>query len=596
MIKNMFKKLYHYIILPVIEQLPLFILSFLLTTVDTAKLFHSCILNPFASYNINNWLTVLRFFSISIFFSFLLACIAHFCKKRWIKIVMYAIPILLYTVNQFLKNNFGHAIDPAYIIIMGETNNKEALEFLHYFLFANSNIWLIISLIILIIVIFFTERFRLKIIQFIKNSKIKNIISSIVFPFILYGAYSLIYLSSLFNCHSLKDLDTWSSQYNEFYYDYYTRIIYSLYSPIPATYEINQNIKVTNEACKKITHKNYNDSLNLIFVIGESYIKSHAQIYGYNLNTTPNLKKEVESGNLFVFTDVITPYNSTSLSVKNIMSCNNLSGGEEWKDFPYFPAIFKSFGYNVYYWDNQNKIGQHSDFTLNSFLSNALIRSLSYTNWNDTIYQFDEDLIDDFFNKKRTTSANNLIIFHLWGQHLDAKERYPHNQKYNHFTSDSINWRTEKWLSPISKQEIAEYDNSVLYNDNVMKKIFDYYRNTNAVIVYLSDHGEEIYDYRNSKGRKNIPMNKMLLKYQYEIPFMVWCSDLYKNKNTNLLSKLKSAQNTPMASDNVCHLLFRIASLKTPYYRSIYDILSPDYRCRRRIVADKIDYDKMMEK
>lgn len=31
----------------------------------------------------------------------------------------------------------------------------------------------------------------------------------------------------------------------------------------------------------------------------------------------------------------------------------------------------------VYYWDNQNKVGQHSDFTLNSFLSNDIIRSLS---------------------------------------------------------------------------------------------------------------------------------------------------------------------------------------------------------------------------
>lgn len=153
-----------------------------------------------------------------------------------------------------------------------------------------------------------------------------------------------------------------------------------------------------------------------------------------------------------------------------------------------------------------------------------------------------------------------------------------------------------KWITPTIKQEIAEYDNAVLYNDDVMKKIINHYRNTNAVIVYLSDHGEEIYDYRNSKGRKNVPMSRMLLKYQYEIPFVIWCSDTYKKNHPKLISLFQSALNTPMTIDNVCNLLFRIASLKTPYYRKKYDILSSNYICCKRIVADKIDYDKIMKK
>lgn len=38
-------------------------------------------------------------------------------------------------------------------------------------------------------------------------------------------------------------------------------------------------------------------------------------------------------------------------------------------------------------------------------------------------------------------------------------------------------------------------------------------------------------------------------------------------KHPKLISLFQSALNTPMTSDNVCNLLFRIASLKTPYYR-----------------------------
>lgn len=50
--KKRISALFHYyFILPIIEQFPLFIFSFLLTTIDTAKLLHTCILEPLASNN-----------------------------------------------------------------------------------------------------------------------------------------------------------------------------------------------------------------------------------------------------------------------------------------------------------------------------------------------------------------------------------------------------------------------------------------------------------------------------------------------------------------------------------------------------------------
>ena len=62
-----------------------------------------------------------------------------------------------------------------------------------------------------------------------------------------------------------------------------------------------------------------------------------------------------------------------------------------------------------------------------------------------------------------------------------------------------------------------------------MGHIIDLFRNKNAVMVYLSDHGEEIYDYRDSKGRKAADKAnlKEWLNGLLEIPFLVWCSDIY---------------------------------------------------------------------
>ena len=64
------------------------------------------------------------------------------------------------------------------------------------------------------------------------------------------------------------------------------------------------------------------DSVDLILVIGESYIKSHAGIYGYRLNTTPCMEQEMNRGNLFAFDDVLSPnYFETSakLIVQNLL-------------------------------------------------------------------------------------------------------------------------------------------------------------------------------------------------------------------------------------------------------------------------------------
>lgn len=46
------------------------------------------------------------------------------------------------------------------------------------------------------------------------------------------------------------------------------------------------------------------------------------------------------------------------------------------------------------------------------------------------------------------------------------------------------------------RQAIAEYDNATCYNDALIGEVISHYRHANAVIVYLSDHGEETYDWR----------------------------------------------------------------------------------------------------
>lgn len=73
------------------------------------------------------------------------------------------------------------------------------------------------------------------------------------------------------------------------------------------------------------------------------------------------------------------------------------------------------------------------------------------------------------------------------------------------------------------KKEIADYDNATRYNDYVLMQIINRFRNQNTVLLYFSDHGEEVYDYRDHKGRdlSSNTISYNYLKYQHEIPFMI---------------------------------------------------------------------------
>ena len=62
----------------------------------------------------------------------------------------------------------------------------------------------------------------------------------------------------------------------------------------------------------------------------------------------------------------------TSVVLKNVLCCNNVHENERWFDAPFFPAIFKKAGYDVWLWDNQYQQDHNYpwNFTLNSIMFN----------------------------------------------------------------------------------------------------------------------------------------------------------------------------------------------------------------------------------
>ena len=532
---------------------------------------------------------VIQYLSIAVTISYIITLLIYiFRKYKLIKYMAYVFIITLLFVFIFLKLSFGTNISPLVVLMIAETNTNESLEFIQNFAFTKECFISLTITILMILAVVMMERHTFK----KKNHFIKHVVAILViitFPISIYATHIA---KSLYDCKNMNEINKWYDDYYPYAMDNMSTLLYSVYIPHITANEIKSVIHQTKESVKLQAETTENDSLDVIFVIGESYIKYHAHLYGYNLPTTPIMDREQKKGNLFVFNNMISPYNSTTLVIKNIMCTNSISDGESWCDGIYFPAIFKRAGFNVYMWDNQKTVGLFLiyTFTINSLIYNKQLTDITYTKNNNITYQYDGELLESFFKEK--TGKYNLSIIHLMGQHVTASERYP--KEFNCFSAKDIK-RNDTYLDEEKKQSIAEYDNATLYNDSVIGMLFNTYKNRNAVVIYLSDHGEEIYDIRDSKGR-NLELIKdtNVIKYQNDVPFIVWCSDKYKVSHSGIIKDLQASVNKKGMIDNVCQLLFRLANIKTSFYNSERDITSSKYKTKKRIIYDKFNYDDIV--
>ena len=330
------------------------------------------------------------------------------------------------------------------------------------------------------------------------------------------------------------------------------------------------------------------DSIDLVLVIGESYSRCHSSIYGYPLKTNPYLERELQEGRLFAFSDAVSPYADTSESVRNTLSINSIGDNEKWYDLPFFPAIFREAGYRVLFWDNQYDISSVApyDFTLNAYLHGEMIATISYDVQRPYISMYDADLVADYqqYRSRHQTNQPIFTIFHLQGQHFSTEERYPQIPEFQHYTVDSIH-RSEEWITNGKKQVIAHYDNCTLYNDFVLDQIISIFRNRCSVLVYLSDHGEDIYDTGNNLGRRSDSLQS------YEIPFFIWCSDKYKEKHGDIVDSIQKSVDKPLMTDNL-----RLGGVRSKYYNEVRDVLSSSYQCPFRIIGGNQNYDLLKQK
>ena len=511
-------------------------------------------------------------------------------KSSFIRYIIYFTTIILFAVNIFLTLNFNTMISPWILLLIHETNSNETSEFFSAYAFSSASIITYVLTLLMVLSILIIEKFSNKI-----EIKIPRFT---LLPFITWlaiGVYQLILMIQMLTLTTQMELQSWYDG-KAFYCIENTpaNLLYSFYHLHVTSHENDKAWEISEKVFQSAISRNEKDTIDVVLIIGESYNKYHSSLYGYYLNTTPALCEQQQRGNLFVFTDAISPYNMTTLAVKNMLSTNSISLHQSWNEYPLVMSIFRHAGFDVAMWDNQKSENSvlFSDFSNNSLFYNKKMTASTYHHLNKGPFDYDQQLVDTALTVKRNPGST-FTVFHLMGQHTLPLWRYPENDKNAVFTADSIQ-RAD--LNDYERQYIAEYDNATRYNDFVIGNIIQYYSQRNAVILYLSDHGDEVYDYRDVVGRTHEPVKqKQALKYQYEIPMILWCSDQFMNTHPTIMENVRRAILRPFSSDNVPQLLMGLSGIRSSFYEPKKDVLSNQYECGIRIIQNTTDYDAVMK-
>lgn len=290
-----------------------------------------------------------------------------------------------------------------------------------------------------------------------------------------------------------------------------------------------------------------------VMVIGESLHRRHMSAYGYERKTTPFLDHmlEIYPYNVIFFESPYACDDRTETVLMRALTAMNQYNSKEFMDSPSLIETAKANNFDTYWISNQSQFNwQDTEVT---FLAHQSDVSIFASNDLTTIQNpYDGDLLP--YLEKIKDIENGLVIVHLYGSHFRYESRYP--PEFEKFQDGT---------------KLDYYDNSVFYNDYVLKRIFDTFKDNpkfNA-LMYFSDHGNSLGDMEfDGYNEHNV-----------EIPMYIILSGRYLEViNPDTLSALLRSSHEAITNDLIFNTMLSLMHIRVDsLYEPENDPFSLDY-------------------
>ena len=332
------------------------------------------------------------------------------------------------------------------------------------------------------------------------------------------------------------------------------RIPYSIFFTIAEYLDNRISVETVRQDFKGSAVCN-TDSMTVVFIIGESLRASSMQVNGYERATTPLLCKEK---NAVSMSNIYSDYNLTHLSIPHFMTRSDEKHPDRAYNERSFISLMKRAGYSTAWLANQESIKSFVYFIKEcdrvKYVSSGKV-SYIYEKWLDT------DLLPYYDEELQRPAARKLIILHTVGSHW----------YYNtHFTDEYEKFKPitdSKIISSNSFEQIRNsYDNSILFSDYFWNQVINRLRNRNAVLIYLSDHGE-------CMGEDGHFIHGSVDNEPQHLPgCFIWYSDEYSRRYSQKVKALRSNKDKRYKSYFLFHSILDAADIKSGYINNSMNI------------------------
>jgi heptose-I-phosphate ethanolaminephosphotransferase len=199
--------------------------------------------------------------------------------------------------------------------------------------------------------------------------------------------------------------------------------------------------------------------------------------------------------------DALAPANQTRYSIAMM-----LTPAAPGSFAPFFTSHslvgeLRACGFHTAWVSNQGRRGEWDSFATS--IANEADEQIFLSTWDWSRRKvLDGSLVEEVVRRGFTARERQATFLHLIGSHTDYVERYPAGFGFK--DADTIG---------------EQYDNSILYTDQVLSELYRRFAGGKLLFVYFSDHGQMVSETKFGSG--------FLPGYQeeYRTPLLVWTDD-----------------------------------------------------------------------
>jgi glucan phosphoethanolaminetransferase (alkaline phosphatase superfamily) len=293
------------------------------------------------------------------------------------------------------------------------------------------------------------------------------------------------------------------------------------------------------------------EDLKVVLIIGESARADHFHINGYNRQTTPLLEN---IPNLISYNNVQSCANWTHIAIPCMLTRATPQNLDPTHQEASIITILRKLGFYTLWIGNQGGY-----FSLEESFLKIAKESHDVIIPSRFLYkgsELDESLLPYFDKALQQHKGNNFIVLHTMGSHYHYERRY--NEQFREFKPICPNNLFLTDITSCKKNQIINsYDNTILYTDFFISEVISRLKDSNAVVIYISDHGESL-------GENDLYLHGAhKAKEQYHVPMMLWASDQFIAQHTQKFENCKRYINKNISQDYLFYSILDLINIKS---------------------------------